>query len=199
MASLSPLINELVEALTILPGVGAKSAQRLALHLLEKNQAGAHNLVNTLSEALEKVGHCKKCRNLTENEFCPVCDDAKRTDEQLCVVETPAEVLAIEQTGFKGRYFVLFGRLSPIEGIGPEKLGLDLLKQQVIDNHVKEVILATNPTVEGQATSQYIQQMLLSENVTITRIAHGVPLGGELEYVDGGTLAHALAGRKAFE
>ncbi|EAT11950.1 recombination protein RecR [Bermanella marisrubri] len=199
MASLSPLINELVEALTILPGVGPKSAQRLALHLLEKDQSGAHRLVGMLSKALDEVGHCKKCRNLTEKEYCPICDDAKRTDEQLCVVETPAEVLAIEQTGFKGRYFVLFGRLSPIDGIGPEKLGLDQLKQQVVENGVKEVILATNPTVEGQATSQYIQQMLQGSNVLITRIAHGVPLGGELEYVDGGTLAHALAGRKAFD
>ena len=156
MASLSPLINDLVKALTILPGVGAKSAQRLALHLLEKDKAGAGALVSTLSEALEKVGHCNKCRNLTESELCPVCDDAKRNDDQLCVVETPAEVLAIEQTGFKGRYFVLFGRLSPIEGIGPDALGLDQLKSQVIESGVKEIILATNPTVEGEATAQYI-------------------------------------------
>jgi len=196
MASLSPLINDLVKALTILPGVGAKSAQRLALHLLEKDKAGAGALVSTLSEALEKVGHCSKCRNLTESELCPVCDDAKRNDDQLCVVETPAEVLAIEQTGFKGRYFVLFGRLSPIEGIGPDALGLDQLKSQVIESGVKEIILATNPTVEGEATAQYIQQMFLNNPVLISRIAHGVPLGGELEYVDGGTLAHALAGRK---
>ena len=196
MASLSPLINDLVKALTILPGVGAKSAQRLALHLLEKDKAGAGALVSTLSEALEKVGHCNQCRNLTESELCPVCDDAKRLDDQLCVVETPAEVLAIEQTGFKGRYFVLFGRLSPIEGIGPDALGLDQLKSQVIESGVKEIILATNPTVEGEATAQYIQQMFLNNTVLISRIAHGVPLGGELEYVDGGTLAHALAGRK---
>jgi recombination protein RecR len=196
MASLSPLINDLVKALTILPGVGAKSAQRLALHLLEKDKAGAGALVSTLSEALEKVGHCSKCRNLTESELCPVCDDAKRNDDQLCVVETPAEVLAIEQTGFKGRYFVLFGRLSPIEGIGPDALGLDQLKSQVLESGVKEIILATNPTVEGEATAQFIQQMFLNNDVLISRIAHGVPLGGELEYVDGGTLAHALAGRK---
>lgn len=196
MAALSPLINDLVKALTILPGVGAKSAQRLALHLLEKDKAGAGALVSTLSEALEKVGHCSKCRNLTESELCPVCDDPKRTDDQLCVVETPAEVLAIEQTGFKGRYFVLFGRLSPIEGIGPDALGLDQLKSQVLESGVKEIILATNPTVEGEATAQFIQQMFLNNDVLISRIAHGVPLGGELEYVDGGTLAHALAGRK---
>lgn len=196
MAALSPLINDLVKALTILPGVGAKSAQRLALHLLEKDKAGAGALVSTLSEALEKVGHCSKCRNLTESELCPVCDDAKRNDDQLCVVETPAEVLAIEQTGFKGRYFVLFGRLSPIEGIGPDALGLDQLKSQVLESGVKEIILATNPTVEGEATAQFIQQMFLNNDVLISRIAHGVPLGGELEYVDGGTLAHALAGRK---
>ena len=197
MASLSPLINELVQALTILPGVGPKSAQRLALYLLEKDKAGAASLVATLSEALEKVGHCQQCRNLTETEFCPVCDDAKRNDDQLCVVETPAEVLAIEQTGFKGRYFVLFGRLSPIEGIGPDALGLDKLKSWVLEKNVQEIILATNPTVEGEATAQYIQQMFAGKNVDVSRIAHGVPLGGELEYVDGGTLAHALAGRKS--
>lgn len=197
MASLSPLINELVQALTILPGVGPKSAQRLALYLLEKDKAGAASLVATLSEALDKVGHCQQCRNLTETELCPICDDPKRNDEQLCVVETPAEVLAIEQTGFKGRYFVLFGRLSPIEGIGPDALGLDKLKSWVLEKEVKEVILATNPTVEGEATAQYIQQMFAGKHVEVSRIAHGVPLGGELEYVDGGTLAHALAGRKS--
>lgn len=197
MASLSPLINELVKALTILPGVGSKSAQRLALYLLEKDKAGAASLVATLSEALDKVGHCQQCRNLTETELCPVCDDAKRNDDQLCVVETPADVLAIEQTGFKGRYFVLFGRLSPIEGIGPDALGLDKLKSWVLEKSVQEIILATNPTVEGEATAQYIQQMFAGKNVDVSRIAHGVPLGGELEYVDGGTLAHALAGRKS--
>lgn len=198
MASLSPLINELVQALTILPGVGPKSAQRLALYLLEKDKAGAASLVSTLSEALDKVGHCHQCRNLTENDLCPVCDDAKRLDDQLCVVETPAEVLALEQTGYKGRYFVLFGRLSPIEGIGPDALGLDKLKKWALEKGVTEVILATNPTVEGEATAQFIQQMFAGNDVDVTRIAHGVPLGGELEYVDGGTLAHALAGRKAF-
>jgi len=198
MASLSPLINDLVDALTILPGVGPKSAQRLALYLLEKNKEGAERLVGTLSEALEKVGHCSKCRNLTETELCPVCDDPKRLDSQLCIVETPAEVLAIEQTGFRGRYFVLFGRLSPIEGVGPEALGLDKLQQQVTNSSVEEIILATNPTVEGEATAQFIQQMFKGTGVEVSRIAHGVPLGGELEYVDGGTLAHAIAGRKTF-
>ena len=198
MASLSPLINSLVESLTILPGVGQKSAQRLALYLLEKDKAGAAMLVNNLSEALEKVGHCNSCRNLTEDPLCPVCDDPKRDDKQLCVVETPSEVLAIEQTGFRGRYFVLFGRLSPIEGIGPDSLGLDNLKKLVIERGVGEVILATNPTVEGEATAQFIQQMLMNQDVIVSRIAHGVPLGSELEYVDGGTLAHALAGRISF-
>lgn len=195
MASLSPLINSLVDSLTILPGVGQKSAQRLALYLLEKDKAGAGMLVRNLSEALEKVGHCNSCRNLTEDPLCPVCDDPKRDESQLCVVETPSEVLAIEQTGFRGRYFVLFGRLSPIEGIGPDSLGLDRLKKLVIERGVKEVILATNPTVEGEATAQFIQQMLLNQETVVSRIAHGVPLGSELEYVDGGTLAHALAGR----
>jgi len=197
MASLSPLINQLVESLTILPGVGPKSAQRLALYLLEKDKAGAAALVGTLSEALEKVGRCQQCRNLTETTLCPICDDTKRNDEQLCVVETPAELLAIEQTGFKGRYFVLFGRLSPIEGVGPDALGLDKLKINVETIGVKEIILATNPTVEGEATAQYIQQMFINKDVIVSRIAHGVPLGGELEYVDGGTLAHAIAGRKS--
>lgn len=196
MASLSPLITQLVESLTILPGVGPKSAQRLALYLLEKDKVGAATLVETLSEALDKVGHCKQCRNLTETELCPICDDAKRIDEQMCIVETPAELLAIEQTGFKGRYFILFGRLSPIEGIGPSELGLDALKDNVIRFGTKEIILATNPTVEGEATAQYIQQMFQNSGVAVSRIAHGVPLGGELEYVDGGTLAHAIAGRK---
>ncbi|MFT6153773.1 MAG: recombination protein RecR [Crocinitomicaceae bacterium] len=196
MASLSPLINQLVESLTILPGVGPKSAQRLALYLLEKDKAGAAALVSTLSEALEKVGHCQQCRNLTETAQCPVCDDTKRNNDSLCVVETPAELLAIEQTGFKGRYFVLFGRLSPIEGIGPDALGLNKLRENVLNNHVKEIILATNPTVEGEATAQYIQQMFVNSEVIVSRIAHGVPLGGELEYVDGGTLAHAIAGRR---
>ncbi|MEH6343801.1 MAG: recombination mediator RecR [Bermanella sp.] len=195
MASLSPLINSLVDSLTILPGVGQKSAQRLALYLLEKDKAGAAMLVRNLSEALEKVGHCNSCRNLTEDPLCPVCDDPKRDESQLCVVETPSEVLAIEQTGFRGRYFVLFGRLSPIEGIGPDSLGLDRLKKLVIERGVEEVILATNPTVEGEATAQFIQQMLLNQDTVVSRIAHGVPLGSELEYVDGGTLAHALAGR----
>jgi len=196
MASLSPLIAQLVESLTILPGVGPKSAQRLALYLLEKDKAGAQTLVSSLSEALDKVGHCQQCRNLTENPLCPVCTDAKRNDEQICVVETPAEVLALEQAGFRGRYFVLFGRLSPIEGIGPDQLGLDLLKALVVEKGTQEVILATNPTVEGEATAQFIQQLLSRvEGVKVSRIAHGVPLGGELEYVDGGTLAHALAGR----
>ena len=195
MASLSPLINSLVDSLTILPGVGQKSAQRLDLYLLEKDKAGAGMLVRNLSEALEKVGHCNSCRNLTEDPLCPVCDDPKRDESQLCVVETPSEVLAIEQTGFRGRYFVLFGRLSPIEGIGPDSLGLDRLKKLVIERGVKEVILATNPTVEGEATAQFIQQMLLNQETVVSRIAHGVPLGSELEYVDGGTLAHALAGR----
>lgn len=199
MASLSPLIDDLVESLRILPGVGVKSAQRLALHLLEKDRVGAQGIIEALSEALDKVGHCEQCRNLSENPLCPACADPKRLDDQLCVVESPAEVLAIDQTGFKGRYFVLFGRLSPIEGIGPEALGLDLLNKQVEDRGIQEVILATNPTVEGEATAQFIQQMFVrNEQVSVTRIAHGVPLGGELEYVDGGTLAHALAGRKAF-
>jgi recombination protein RecR len=197
MSQFSPLIRKLVESLTILPGVGPKSAQRMAMHLLERDRKGAARLLADLQAALEKVGHCESCRNLTEQPVCSICTDEKRSGKQICVVENPADVHAIEQTNsYHGHYFVLFGRLSPIDGIGPAELGLELLRKAVADKTCEEIILATNPTVEGEATAQFIRQMFAKQTITISRIAHGVPLGGELEFVDGGTLAHAFAGRK---
>lgn len=193
----SPLIDELMESLRCLPGVGPKSAQKIALHLLEREHKGANRLAHSLREALDKVGRCRTCRTLTEEDQCRICNDERRSPELLCIVETPADVIAIETSAsFKGRYFVLMGHLSPIDGIGPEELGLDKLEKLVKDHGTKEVIIATNSTVEGEATSYYIAEMLKALNIDVSRIAHGVPMGGELEYVDGSTLALALNGRK---
>jgi recombination protein RecR len=198
--SLSPLIDGLVEALRCLPGVGPKSAQRMALHLLERDREGGQALSLALQAAMSGVGHCAQCRNFSETEICPVCADTRRDEKTLCVVESPADVVAVEQSGsYRGRYFVLMGHLSPIDGIGPEEIGLDLLQQRVRQGEVEEVILATNPTVEGEATAFYVTEMLSGEGIRVSRIAHGVPLGGELEYVDGSTLAHALSGRRPVE
>jgi len=196
----SPLVQELIESFRCLPGVGAKTAQRMAFHLLERNRHGGAKLADKLSAAMEHVGHCKQCRNFTEQELCDICLSPKRQlAEILCVVESPADVMAIEQTGeFQGRYFILMGHLSPIDGIGPDDLGLDLLSAELKKGQIKEVILATNPTVEGEATAHFIAEMTKSLNVNISRIAHGVPVGGELEFVDGNTLSHALSGRKTY-
>lgn len=195
--ALSPLIENLVDALRCLPGVGPKSAQRMVLHLLERDRKGGNNLADALSKAMEGVGHCGSCRNFTEEELCGICANPKRDSTIICVVETPADVAAIEQSSsFKGKYFVLMGHLSPIDGIGPEDIGLDVLDQQVQAREIKEVILATNPTVEGEATAFFLTEMLGNAGVEVSRIAHGVPIGGELEYVDGNTLAHALSGRR---
>jgi recombination protein RecR len=192
-----PLIDQLIEALQCLPGVGPKSAQRMTLHLLERDRAGGEFLAQTLERALARVGRCGRCRNLSETALCPICASERRDRSVLCIVETPADVLAVEQAGgYSGLYFVLLGRLSPIDGIGPEELGLELLARRVREEGVKEVILATNPTVEGEATAYFITEQLRDAGVTVSRIAHGVPLGGELEYVDGGTLQHAFLGRK---
>ncbi len=196
----SPLFDDLVRSLSTLPGIGPKTAQRLALHLLEKDPVGATQLVNALEVALQKVSRCQNCRNLTEETLCRVCSDEKRDPELLCVVEAPGDLLALEQAGvYQGRYFVLYGCLSPIDGIGPEQLGLEELERYVLQKGVKEVVIATNPTVEGEATSFYIAEMLKPHDVRASRIAHGVPLGGDLGYVDSGTLAHALVGRKPVE
>lgn len=193
----SRLIGRLIESLRCLPGVGPKSAQRMAFHLLEYNRDGGRQLAEALSMAMEQVGNCSECRTLSEQTVCSLCSNDQRDRSLLCVVETPADVQALEQsTGFQGVYFVLMGHLSPLDGIGPEALGLDLLEARLASGEVKELILATNPTVEGEATAHFVSEMARAQGVRSTRIAHGVPMGGELEYIDGGTLSHAFAGRQ---
>ena len=197
---MSPLLQQLIDSLKCLPGVGPKSAQRMAFYLLERDREGAKDLSSALTEAVEKIGHCSMCRTLSENELCEICSSASRDNGTLCVIETPADVFAIEHTAeFRGKYFVLMGHLSPLDGIGPAELGLDLLETRLSAGDVKELILATNPTVEGEATAHYISAMAARHQVMTTRIAHGVPLGGELEYIDSGTLAHAFSGRQRFD
>ncbi|MCF6355837.1 MAG: recombination mediator RecR [Candidatus Polarisedimenticolaceae bacterium] len=192
-----PLLFRLIDALCCLPGVGPKSAQRMAFYLLERDRSGARHLAEMLVAAADHIGHCNRCRTLSEDERCHLCANPKRDESQLCVVETPAEVLAIEQAiDYRGLYFVLGGRLSPLDGIGPKEIGLDLLEQRLAEGVIEEIILATNPTVEGEATAHYIGEMAQQKAIRATRIAHGVPLGGELEYVDGGTLSHAFMGRQ---
>lgn len=191
------IIDELIDAFTVLPGVGNKTAQRMAYHLLDKKREGGTRLSAALEQAMTHVGHCKKCRNFTENDVCDYCSSPKRSDALLCVVETPADIRAIASAAdFNGRFFVLMGHLSPLDGIGPEQLGLGLLEERLKSGEVEEVILATNPTMEGEATAHFISQMAKNAGLRVTRIAHGVPLGGELEYIDGGTLSHAIAGRQ---
>jgi recombination protein RecR len=196
---LSPLVTELVDALRILPGVGPKSAQRMALHLLERNRGGANRLADVLVRAMTHVRECSECQSLTEQEICHICSNYSRDRSLLCVVENPVDVLAVEASGsFRGVYFVLKGHLSPLDGIGPKELGIPKLLARARSGEIKEMILATNPTVEGEATAHYVREALRDKNeLTISRIAHGVPMGGELEFVDGNTLAHALAGRKS--
>jgi recombination protein RecR len=188
------LLNDLINSLTILPGVGKKSAQRMALYLLDKNKDGAGILAKNLEKAIDEIGRCSRCRMLTSNDLCKVCSDTSRDMNSICVVENPSDVLAIESTGgFKGRYFVLLGRLSPIEGISPDDLGInDFLKLIKIEN-IKEVILATSSTVEGDATAIYIKDHI--KDIKVSRISYGIPIGGELEYVDGNTIARAIQGR----
>ncbi|MFW8589176.1 recombination mediator RecR [Glaciecola sp. 2405UD65-10] len=196
--SFSPLIDELISAFKCLPGVGAKSAQRMAFTLLERNRTGALKLSEALHNAMEHINHCEQCRTFTEAKLCNICSNPSRSEsQQICIVESPQDVLAIEQTlQFKGTYFVLMGHLSPIDGIGPSEIGLDILQQRLSQSPIEEVILATNPTVEGEATAHYISQMCKKHNIKTTRIAHGVPVGGELEYIDGNTLTHAFSGRR---
>ena len=192
----TPTLARLIDSLRCLPGVGPKSAQRMAFYLLERDRDGGRILSQALAEALQHVGHCKLCRMLTESEYCAICASSQRDAAQLCVVESPADVVAIEQSGgFRGRYFVLMGHLSPLDGVGPAELGLDEFEKLLQAGEIREVILATNPTAEGEATAHYLGELALRLGVKASRIAHGVPVGGELEYVDGGTLAHALAGR----
>jgi recombination protein RecR len=193
----SPALMSLIDSLRCLPGVGPRSAQRMALHLLERDREGAQRLAGALSEAAERIGRCQRCRNLAEDALCEICADPKRDAATVCVVETPADVLAVEATSsFNGHYHVLMGHLSPIDGIGPEEIGLDAFYERVVADGVEEVILATNPTVEGEATAYYLIDLLTPAGIRVSRIAHGVPLGGELEFVDGTTLAHAFSGRR---
>ena len=197
MTSYSPRLGRLIEALRRLPGVGPKSAQRMALHLLQRDREGAEFLARAVGEALSGVERCPRTRMFCEPTHCGFCSASRAKAGQLCVVENPADLIAIENsTPYRGRYFVLMGRLSPLDGIGPEALGLDLLAEQLGDGSVQELIIATNPTVEGEATAHYIAELARAREVKVTRIAHGVPMGGELEYVDGGTLSHAFAGRQ---
>ena len=192
------LIDQLIDSLRVLPGVGSKSAQRMALHLLERDRAGASRLAEMIAESVEKVGRCAECRTLTEHELCTICSNSSRLPEQICVVESPADLYAIEQSGsYRGKYFVLLGHLSPIDGIGPEQLGIDLLVERLKSGEVKELILATNLTVEGEATAHFIADKAKALGVNVSRIAYGVPMGGELEYVDGGTLNMAMQSRKS--
>ncbi len=196
----SPLLQRLIDALRVLPGVGPKSAQRMALQLLQRDRAGGRRLAAAREEAMAGIGECRDCRTLTEQEVCQICANPKRDRSVLCVVESPADVYALEQaTDFSGLYFVLKGRLSPLDGIGPAELGLNELEVRLASGGVSELILATNPTVEGEATAQYIAEMARSHGIKATRIAHGVPLGGELEYVDRGTLSRAFAGRHSYQ
>jgi len=191
------LIDKLIEALRCLPGVGPKSAQRMTYYLLERNRDGARQLAGALEEAADKIGHCNRCRNFCESDICDICTSKRRDESMLCIVESPADVFVVEQsTGFKGYYFVLMGHLSPLDGIGPEQIGLNDLAVRLDEGQIKEVILATNPTVEGEATAHYISEMVHKRGIKATRIAHGVPVGGELEYIDSGTLAHAFSGRR---
>ena len=191
-----PLLEELMDALRCLPGVGPKTAQRMAYHLLERERDAARHLADTLKLSLEKIGRCSRCRTLTEHEVCHICSNQSRDLSQLCIVESPSDVLAIEQsTGFRGYYFVLMGRLSPLDGIGPEALGMDTLAARLDEGEITEIILATNPTVEGEVTAHYISEMAAKRQIKTSRIAQGVPVGGELEYIDSHTLSHAFESR----
>ncbi|MCK5386302.1 MAG: recombination protein RecR [Gammaproteobacteria bacterium] len=197
--SSNSLVNQLIEALRCLPSVGPKSAQRMAYYLLESDRSDAEKLSAVLAKAAKEVGHCEQCRSLSEQKICDICISSNRDRTLLCIVETPSDVQVIEQsTSFNGLFFVLMGHLSPLDGIGPEDIGLGLLAQRLDQGEVKEVVLATNFTVEGEATAHYISEMVNSRNITASRIAHGVPVGGELEYVNSSTLSHAFSGRQVF-
>jgi len=200
MAPGSPLLAELVEALCCMPGIGKKSAQRIAYHLLQRNREGARRLSEALAAASKQINHCERCRSFSESRHCTLCSSGQRDQALLCVVESPADVPVIEESGYRGSYFVLMGHLSPLDGVGPSELGLEALAERVRQEPVVEVILATNATVEGEATAHYIREMLAGiagQRVRTTRIAQGVPAGGELEYLDAHTLARAFTDRRA--
>ena len=190
------LLEQLVEALRVMPGIGKKSAQRIAHQLLQRNRDGAKHLSRIMAEAMERIGHCERCRTYTENKLCHLCENTRRDDSIICVVENPSDVDSIEEANYRGRYFVLLGHLSPLDGIGPEDIGLYDLEKLIEEDELKEVILATSTTVEGEATAHYISEMVKARGKQVSRIAHGIPMGGELEYVNSMTIAHALDGRK---
>lgn len=193
----SPLLAQLIEALRCLPGVGPKTAQRMAFQLLERQRDKGRHLAKTLHQAMQDINHCKNCRTFSESELCSFCSSTQRDRSLLCIVESPADIVAVEQMGsYRGLYFVLMGHLSPLDGIGPDELGMKELALLLASGTIKEVILATNPTMEGEATAHYISELAKQHPIRVTRIAHGVPLGSELEYIDSGTLAHAFAGRE---
>lgn len=192
------LLNELIEALRCMPGIGRKSAQRIAYHLLQRDRDGARNLARALVRAADGIGYCERCRTFSETPVCRLCQSQRRDRSLLCIVESPADVYAVEEAGYQGLYFVLMGHLSPLDGIGPEALGLEQLEKLLAEGETKEVILATNSTVEGEATAHFISEMVRKHSLQVTRIAHGVPMGGELEYVDSNTLSRALAGRQKY-
>lgn len=193
------LLDNLIESLKCLPGVGPKSAQRMAFHLLQRNREGAKILADTLNRAISEIGHCSKCQIFTENECCSICSDTSRLSSQICIVENPVDVFTIEKsTDYKGLYFVLMGHLSPLDGIGPKELGLDILEQRLQDSEVEEIILATNSTVEGEVTAHVLSEMARKRNIQTTRLAQGVPIGGELEFVDQTTIAQAFSSRKSY-
>jgi len=193
-------LDELIQSLGCLPGVGRKSAQRMALHLLEHDQQGGRRIAQALSSALDNLRHCQQCRNFCDDDVCDICADGKRDQSILCVVETPADVIAVESSAaYRGRYFVLLGKLSPLDCYGPEQLGLELLEQHLAKGDTREIILATGATVEGDITAQYIADIAASHGISSSRLARGIPLGGELEYVDSGTLSRALSGRQQFD
>lgn len=192
----SSRLNDLIESLRCLPGIGRKSAQRIAYHLLQRDRDGGRKLAAALEEAMDNIGHCARCRNFSEQELCETCTGGKRDKSLLCIVESPADVRAVEEAGFRGMYFVLMGHLSPLDGIGPEDLGLNELEKLLDEGDTREVILATNSTVEGEATAHFISEMVRKRSLLVSRIAHGVPMGGELEYIDSNTLSRAINGRR---
>jgi recombination protein RecR len=193
----SPLIEQLIKDMRCLPGVGPTSAQRMVFHILERDRQAGMALSKSIANALDRVGHCEKCRTLSEMPRCQICSDIKRDEHLLCVVETPTDIVAIENTHvYKGYYFVLMGHLSPLEGIGPEELGIKEFLHYINLYHPTEVILATGSTVEGETTAHYLSELLKPYSITVTRIAHGIPLGNELDFVDSSTLTRALSSRK---
>ena len=200
MKNENSLLAQLIESFKILPGIGEKSAQRMAFYLLEKNREGGAKLAKLISSSMEQIRNCASCRTLTEEKVCDICSSEKREKSLLCVVENPTDIIAIESSGsFKGKYFVLMGRLSPIDGITPEDLGIPMLIDRIRETEVKEIIIATSPTVEGDATSFYIRDQIKDASIIVSRIAYGVPMGGELEYVDNTTLSRAIQGRRKLD